>query len=73
MRSVDLTDEVLREADAVVIVANHTHVDYARVVNTASLIVDTRGILREVEASGRVVGLSSSAAERPVAKPLAAD
>jgi UDP-N-acetyl-D-glucosamine dehydrogenase len=73
MRSVDLTDEVLREADAVVIVADHTHVDYARVVNTASVIVDTRGILRQVDGSGRVVGLSSSAAERHVAKPLAAD
>jgi UDP-N-acetyl-D-glucosamine dehydrogenase len=73
MRSVELTDEVLAESDAVVIIADHTHIDYGRVMNVAKLIVDTRGILREVPGSARVVGLSSSAAERHPARPMAAD
>jgi UDP-N-acetyl-D-glucosamine dehydrogenase len=39
---VPLTDETLVAADVVVIVTNHKAVDYQRVVNLASLVVDTR-------------------------------
>jgi len=73
MRSVELTDEVLRQADAVVIVADHTHIDYGRVANEANLIVDTRGVLRNVEGNARVVGLSTSGVTRDSARPFAAD
>jgi UDP-N-acetyl-D-glucosamine dehydrogenase len=59
MRSVALTDETLRSADAVVIVADHGSVDYARVGALARLIVDTRGAMRGVLSTGRVVGLSA--------------
>jgi UDP-N-acetyl-D-glucosamine dehydrogenase len=72
MRSVELTDDVLQEADAVVIIADHSHVDYTRVADLARLIVDTRGVLRDVQGSARVVGLSTTPSYAP-AGPLAAD
>jgi UDP-N-acetyl-D-glucosamine dehydrogenase len=40
--SVDLTDEVLANADAVVIITDHSSIDYQRVVNLAKIVVDTR-------------------------------
>jgi UDP-N-acetyl-D-glucosamine dehydrogenase len=40
--SVDLTDAELSSADAVVIVTDHSSIDYQRVVNLAPLLVDTR-------------------------------
>jgi UDP-N-acetyl-D-glucosamine dehydrogenase len=45
-RSVALTDEVLRSADCVVIVTDHSAVDYQRVVDRARAVVDTRGVTR---------------------------
>lgn len=47
MRSVPLTPETLSETDAVVLVTDHTGVDYERVAQYAPLIVDTRGVYRE--------------------------
>jgi UDP-N-acetyl-D-glucosamine dehydrogenase len=46
LRSVPLTDEALSGADAVVVVTDHTAVDWARVGELAPLIVDTRGVFR---------------------------
>lgn len=45
LHSQKLTDEVLQAADCVVIVTDHTEVDYSRVCFQASLIVDTRNAL----------------------------
>jgi UDP-N-acetyl-D-glucosamine dehydrogenase len=45
LRSVELTDEALEGADCVVIVADHTGVDYGRVCQLSKLIVDTRNAL----------------------------
>ncbi|HEX8775845.1 MAG TPA: nucleotide sugar dehydrogenase [Pyrinomonadaceae bacterium] len=45
LRSVELTDEELSRADCVVIVTDHSSIDYRRVVGLASLIVDTRNAL----------------------------
>jgi UDP-N-acetyl-D-glucosamine dehydrogenase len=45
LRSVELTDEELSGADCVVIVTDHSGIDYRRVVDLASLIVDTRNAL----------------------------
>jgi UDP-N-acetyl-D-glucosamine dehydrogenase len=39
---VDLTDSALSNADAVVIVTDHSTIDYQRVVNLARVVVDTR-------------------------------
>ena len=45
LRSVELTDAELKGADCVVIVADHTGVDYGRVCQLSKLIVDTRNAL----------------------------
>ena len=49
LESTPLSDEVLQAADAVLIVTDHAQVDYVRVAALASLILDTRGVLRGVE------------------------
>ena len=46
--SVEPTPERLREQDAVVIVTDHSDIDYGEVLEHASLIVDTRGVYREL-------------------------
>ncbi len=45
LSSVDLTEQEIRGADCVVIVTNHSGIDYARVIELASLVVDTRNAL----------------------------
>ena len=45
LSSVDLSDEEIRAADCIVIVTDHTQIDYGRVIELASLIVDTRNAL----------------------------
>jgi UDP-N-acetyl-D-glucosamine dehydrogenase len=61
-KGVDLSDEMLRWADAVVVITDHRAVDYQRVVDHATLVVDTRNIMASLR-PGRalVVGLASSA------------
>ena len=44
LSSVALTDQALTEADAVVIVTDHTDVDYARVLERAAVVVDARHV-----------------------------
>jgi UDP-N-acetyl-D-glucosamine dehydrogenase len=59
-RSTDLTDEVLAAADAVVIITDHSVVDYQRVVRFAKVIVDTRNATAKlVKGKGRIVSLAS--------------
>ena len=59
---VPLTDEVLIAADVVVIVTHHKAVDYQRVVDLASLVVDTRHATAKTRASkARVVALTPEA------------
>ena len=59
--SVGLTDDELKRADAIVIVTDHSSVDYQRLVNRAGLIVDTRNATAHTTAGrARVVSLSSS-------------
>jgi UDP-N-acetyl-D-glucosamine dehydrogenase len=48
MVSVPLTDEALEGADAVLVATDHSAVDYARVVEHARLVVDTRNACRAV-------------------------
>ena len=50
MVSVPLTDEALAGSDAVLIATDHSCVDYARVVEQAPLVVDTRNACRAVKA-----------------------
>lgn len=58
MQSVDLSDELLTEVNAVVIVTDHSGVDYGRLTERARLVIDTRGVMRRFAGSARVVGLS---------------
>jgi UDP-N-acetyl-D-glucosamine dehydrogenase len=67
--SVPLTDEALAGADAVVVVTDHKSVDYQRVVDLASLVVDARNVVATLKPGrARIVTLTSS---RPLV-PLAA-
>jgi UDP-N-acetyl-D-glucosamine dehydrogenase len=51
--------QLLREADAVVIVTDHAGVDYQAVADEAHLVIDARGVMRRFAGAARVVGLSS--------------
>jgi UDP-N-acetyl-D-glucosamine dehydrogenase len=46
LESVELTGELLRAQDAVLIVTDHAAVDYDLVLREAPLVVDTRGVYR---------------------------
>jgi UDP-N-acetyl-D-glucosamine dehydrogenase len=48
MKSVDLTDEVLKTSDLVVILTDHPGVDYERVVRVGPRVFDTRNATRGV-------------------------
>lgn len=48
MSSVDLTDEVLKGYDCVVVATHHAAFDWQQIADHAPLIVDTRGALRGV-------------------------
>jgi UDP-N-acetyl-D-glucosamine dehydrogenase len=45
--SVPLANELLAQSDCVVIVTDHSSIDYERIVQTASLVVDTRHAITE--------------------------
>ncbi|HEX7071665.1 MAG TPA: UDP binding domain-containing protein, partial [Rhodothermales bacterium] len=44
--SIDLTDDALRSADLVMIVTDHSTIDYDRVRELAKVIIDTRNATR---------------------------
>ncbi len=46
LESVELSSERLREADAVMVLTDHSTVDYARVLRQARLVIDTRNATR---------------------------
>jgi UDP-N-acetyl-D-glucosamine dehydrogenase len=50
MVSVPLTDAALEDCDAVIVATDHSCVDYARLVDRAPLVVDTRNACRAVRA-----------------------
>ena len=45
MSSVELNDEEIQSSDCVLIVTNHSRIDYRRIIELAPLIVDTRNAL----------------------------
>ena len=53
MSSVELTDQVLSGADAVVIVTDHTGVDYAQVLEQANVVVDARHVTKALAVDGK--------------------
>jgi UDP-N-acetyl-D-glucosamine dehydrogenase len=60
MRSVPLTQGLLTALDAVVVVTDHTSVNYNEVAQHAPLVIDTRGVMRNVTGRARIVGLSGT-------------
>jgi UDP-N-acetyl-D-glucosamine dehydrogenase len=54
LTSAPLTDETLSSVDCVIIATDHTAVDYAMVVATAPLVIDTRNVLRGYRSSNVV-------------------
>ena len=52
----DLSDELLQEADCVIVVTHHADFDWAAIADRASLIVDTRHVIKS-KGNGRVVYL----------------
>ena len=47
-KGVELTDEVLKQADCVVFTTNHTCFDAKHIVEIAQLVVDTRNVVKDV-------------------------
>jgi UDP-N-acetyl-D-glucosamine dehydrogenase len=60
MFSQKLTPQLVEAADVVLVVTDHSSVDYQMVVDHARSVVDTRGVTRKVHGKARVVGLSGS-------------
>jgi UDP-N-acetyl-D-glucosamine dehydrogenase len=58
MQSQEFTDDLLRRSDAVVVITDHSSVDYLKVAELAKVVVDTRGVLRGVHVNGKVSSLS---------------
>jgi UDP-N-acetyl-D-glucosamine dehydrogenase len=69
LHSQPLTPAALRDSDAVVLVTNHSAVDYGLVAEHAPLVLDTRGVMRGLAGRGRIVGLSGRA-EHPPVRPM---
>jgi UDP-N-acetyl-D-glucosamine dehydrogenase len=49
MSSVKLTEELLKEQDAVVIVTAHSNIDYKNIVDNSSIVIDTRNALSGIK------------------------
>jgi UDP-N-acetyl-D-glucosamine dehydrogenase len=57
MHSSPYSDALLADADAVVIVTDHSSFDYDRIVNTAKLVVDTRNAVNGRGGGARIVSI----------------
>ncbi|MFC2150530.1 nucleotide sugar dehydrogenase [Calditrichota bacterium] len=58
VHSVDMTQDILKSADIVIILTDHSHVDYNEVCQHAKLVLDTRNATKNVRDShARVVKL----------------
>ena len=55
LASIPLTEETLREHDAVLIVTNHRAIDYDLIGRAASLVVDTRNAMDSVKTPAAVI------------------
>jgi len=57
LKAVDLTDEILHQADCTLILTDHREFDFRRIVELAPLVVDTRNATWGITAPGRVIRL----------------
>jgi UDP-N-acetyl-D-glucosamine dehydrogenase len=68
-QSVELTDPEMAKADVVVIVTDHRSIDYQRLVDHASLIVDSRNATaKTTHTRARIVSLSRAAQDVAIAQ-----
>jgi UDP-N-acetyl-D-glucosamine dehydrogenase len=67
MYSVPLDPATLGSYDCVVIVTDHSVVDYDSIADHATLVVDTRGAMRNASGHARIIGLSGR--DRPAVEP----
>jgi len=51
MSSVKLTEEFLKEQDAVIIATAHSNIDYKNIVYNSSVVIDTRNALSDIKSS----------------------
>ncbi|MEP6831981.1 MAG: UDP binding domain-containing protein, partial [Gemmatimonas sp.] len=60
-KGVELSEEMLRWADAVVIITDHKSIDYQRVIDHATMVVDTRNTTADLKPGrARIVPLASN-------------
>jgi UDP-N-acetyl-D-glucosamine dehydrogenase len=52
LTNTELTDDLIRDSDCIVICTDHSGIDYTKVCDLASLIVDTRNALNEDTRNG---------------------
>ena len=57
LKSIDLTKESIGSSDCVVILTDHSGVDYKLIVDSANLIIDTRNVLKEFKGNSNIVKL----------------
>jgi UDP-N-acetyl-D-glucosamine dehydrogenase len=55
MKSVPLTDENVANADAVMILTDHSNIDYAKLVENAKVVVDTRNACKNIVKREKIV------------------
>jgi UDP-N-acetyl-D-glucosamine dehydrogenase len=67
-----LTPQTVSEADVVLVVTDHSNVDYQMVVDNARAVVDTRGVTRNKRGKARVIGLSGQRPEPSRGTPVPA-
>ena len=61
LESVSLTPQRVQAAQAVVIVTDHSKLDYQLILDHAQVVIDTRGVTRSMKGRARVVSLSGAA------------
>jgi len=57
LRSVTLTKEGIASNDCVVIITDHSSLDYRLIVENASLVLDTRNVLKEFKKTNKIIKL----------------
>ena len=62
IHSLPLTPEILAAADLVLITTEHAAVNYQMVADHAEVVLDTRGAMRRIAGSARVISLSGAVA-----------
>lgn len=55
MKSIPLTEKTIKDNDLVLIITNHTYIDFKLIAEHAKLIVDTRNAMSGIEAASHII------------------